>query len=176
MNNNDALKNILNQVKIFGDNHILPINEDLNIAGFAFIDNFSFEKGAQFFTYLAEAILNNCDFGFIDKKIDQNDSLSVCNATLSADVFIFLFLHNSNSNESLKELVATFNRIIKQLSQKKPSISLIFNNQISPDEIESNTILTFSDDSLESIAASILFLSKEKPLEILEYNEFCYKN
>jgi hypothetical protein len=72
--------------------------------------------------------------------------------------------------------VATFNKIIKPLSQKKPSISLIFNNQISPDEIESNTILTFSDDSLESIAASILFLSKEKPLEILEYNELCFKN
>ncbi len=72
--------------------------------------------------------------------------------------------------------MATFNKIIKPLSQKKPSISLIFNNQISPDEIESNTILTFSDDSLESIAASILFLSKEKPLEILEYNELCFKN
>ncbi len=176
MNNHNALKNILNQVKIFGDNRILPINEDLNIAGFAFIDNFSFEKGAQFFTYLAEAVLNNCDFGFIDKKIGQNDILSLCNATLNADVFVFLFLHNPNPNDNLDDLIDTFNKIIKPLSQNKPSISLIFNNQISPEQIESNTILTFSNDSLESIAASILFLSKENPLEIIELDELSYRN
>ncbi len=176
MNNHNALKNILNQVKIFGDNRILPINEDLNIAGFAFIDNFSFEKGAQFFTYLAEAVLNNCDFGFIDKKIGQNDILSLCNATLNADVFVFLFLYTPNPNDNLDDLIATFNKIIKPLSQNKPSISLIFNNQISPEQIDSNTILTFSNDSLESIAASILFLSKENPLEIVELDELSYRN
>jgi len=176
MNNHNALKNILNQVKIFGDNHILPINEDLNLAGFAFIDNFSFEKGAQFFTYLAEAVLNNCDFGFIDKKIGQDDILSLCNATLNADVFIFLFLYKLNPNDNLDDLIATFNKIIKPLSQNKPTISLIFNSQIPAEQIESNTILTFSNDSLESIAASILFLSKENPLDIVELDELSYRN
>ncbi|NLO18554.1 MAG: hypothetical protein GX121_01530 [Ignavibacteria bacterium] len=176
MKNHKALKKILSEVKIYGDNQLIPIKEDLNLASFAFIDDYSFDKAAKFFTYLAEAIMNNCDFAFLDENMGEKNISSFCKATSKADLFVFIFLHKIKSNSLSNELITTFNQIIKPLSQNKPSVSLIFNNQIPADQIESNTILTFANDSLESIASSILFLSKEDPLEIIKYSEMTFKN
>ncbi len=154
-----ALSAAFNAVDIFGDNSLIPIREKARVGGFAFLQNDDdLEISSMFFKILAQAIENDCDFGFINKDIQEKDLYALKFGMKNADIIISAFFFKPAAYHSLsvpKEILSAY----EYLSEEKKKIAVLFGNPYLKDEIKADLIISPYSDTLPSIAAAILKLS-----------------
>ncbi len=147
-------------IKYEGNKSLIPLPEDKQFAGFAFLQNEKDLKSAsRFFTMLAQAVENDVDFAFFDKNIDEENLAELINGTEDAEFILFpVFLKGGAYSESI-DIGAFLNDKISKLANGKPAIVILFGTPYIKDKIKSDlTIMTFSD-SFASLAASVVHLS-----------------
>ena len=154
-----ALSIAYSAVEIVGDKELLPLEENKNIAGFAFMQDEDLEPGIFFFRMLGQAIENDCDFAFLDDNMSDNEIDSMIEQIKSAEILIFAFFYRAKAYKSNINASQRIKEIVNKLSYNRPILAVILGNPYLKEEISANTyILTYSD-SLPSIASAILALS-----------------
>jgi len=156
-----ALVAAYDALEIWGDEQLIPINEKYRIGGFAFLQTDDIDTPTSFFRILGQAIENDCDFGFIDKNIQENDLLALKFGIQNADIMLFAFFFKPSAYKSMTvpdEIINAY----KTLSEGKKKIAILFGNPYLKDSIDANLIISPFSDSLPSIAATILKLSGRK--------------
>jgi beta-N-acetylhexosaminidase len=156
-----ALTASLNAVKTEGDKTILPLREDLTVAGFAFVQN-DIDGASQFFKYLSQAIDNDCDFGFIDDKITEKQSDELLDQIYDADLLLFAFFYKGIAYNGSSQISDKLKKVAKKLAREKKTISLFFGNPNIFDGNISDLNMYFYSDSLPSLAAAVMLLSGRK--------------
>ncbi len=153
-----ALTAAMNGVKAEGDKTILPLRDDLTLAGFAFVQD-NIDAPAQFFKYLSQAVENDCDFGFIDETITEEQADDFLDQVYDADILIFCFFFKGVAYKGSAQLSDKLKKVARKLSREKKTISLFFGNPHIFDTNISDLNLYFFSDTLPSLAASVMMLS-----------------
>lgn len=162
-----ALSAALNAIDTFNDDSLIPIREKAKVGGIAFLQNDDdLDISTMFFKILAQAIPNDCDFGFINQNIKEKDLSSLKSGMGDSDIMIFAFFFKPTAYQSLS-IPKKIQNAYKYLSKDKKKIAIFFGNPYLIDEIKADLIISPYSDTLPSIAATILKLSgREVNLDI----------
>ncbi len=135
---------------------ILPIGRNQIFAGFAIMQNEDVEPGAKFFSILSQAVDNDCDFGFIDKDLSDEDIDMLKTGIADADLIILAYFFRARAYKGSIGLDDDFKKKISRLVGNRPIVSVLFGNPYLIDELKSDAFVLAYSDSLPSIAAAVL--------------------
>jgi len=160
-------------IEIVGKKTLIPIKEDLQIAGFAFLQDGvqqteNMNKASMFFKIFAQAIENNCDFAFVDEKINEADVYALNQGTKDAQIVILAFFYKAQAYKGSVGATEEMLRAAERLAMGKPVIAVFFGNPYLADEVKADTYVSAFSDTLPSIAATILKLSGREPFPDVE--------
>ena len=153
-----ALLAAYKSIKIIGDSTLVPVSEEKRIAGFALILNEDINPGIKFFKYLAEAIENDADFGFIDDTISDSDILSLKEQINDTNLLIIALFLRTKTDKLNPEYIKRLKYIINTLAKGKQTITIQFGNPYMLKDLNVTTTLATYSDSLAGIAATIYIL------------------
>ncbi len=155
-----ALKVALSAIEIKGKVELLPIKESAVIAGLALVQKDEDVRSAsRFFTMFAQALENDCDFGFIDENITDDQVNDLRENLKDAGIIILPVFYKSRGYAGSVDVPERMADILKKLSIGKESIIILLGNPYLDDMLEGDlTIKTYSD-SFASLAAAVVKLS-----------------
>jgi len=145
-----------NELKIEGNKSLLPIPEDAAFAAFAFIDS-DMEPAFVFYKMLAQAVSNDCSLGFIDEDVTDEDLLAFKKSIEDCSITLCAFFLQENFDLDLKYPFAV--KAFGMLTEGKPSIAIIFENNELTESIISDVKIHTDDWSDSNMAAVVMALS-----------------
>lgn len=158
-----ALQAAYKSIEISGNKKLIPIPEEIRFAGFALVQDEDLEKPSLFFKILAQAVENDCDFGYIDDNISKEEIDKLLESIGKVDLLVFAFFYKAKAYSGSVELSDKLRMIVDNISNRTKSIAVFFGNPYLAEKINSDLKMNTFSDSLPSIAASILYLSGRKP-------------
>jgi beta-glucosidase-like glycosyl hydrolase len=155
-----ALKFADKALKVTGNSELIPLNESYIVSVFSLLQTSKdFDNATKFTKMLADANEFEMDFAFINEEVTQENIDEYKNMTEDAELVIFPIFVKGRTYGKTAELPAVFNYILKELSENKKSIAIIFGSPYIAEKVFSDTkILTYSD-SYASLAAVVARLS-----------------
>lgn len=150
-------------IRLEGDETLLPLIEHRQFAGFAVPHNNDLEQGAMFFRILAQATENDCDFGFVDENISDEEIEDLKNNLGKPEVYIFVFFSKPKAYGGGVGISEKYAEIIEKLSAGKKKIIVLIGNPYIKNSLNADLFITTYSATLPSIAASILKLIGKKP-------------
>ncbi len=159
----EALKAAFDAVRFVGDKKLLPIAENLRIAGFAFVQGDNIDKASMFFKYLAQAIDNDLDFAYVDENISMDQIDDFKTQLEDADLYIFAFFFKAMAYKGTAGIPESLLTAVDKLSGKNKTISILFGNPYLFEDGKFDTTLYTYTDSLPGIASAIMKLSGREP-------------
>lgn len=152
-----ALKAALNAVDVIGCESLLPVKDSQNIACFAILQREDdFNNASHFFNLLAQMFENNCDFGYVDLNITDEQISDFVKQTESADLILFPIFSTPRAFTGSLGASDKISHIIKALSCERSNVSILFGNPYLKNTITSDTIILVYSDSVPSLAAAAL--------------------
>ncbi len=104
----------LPEINISGNINLIPIDTEKQVAVFSIALEEDLQLSVDFFNFFAQALQNDCDFGFINDEISDDDVNSLFGGTIDADLVVFLLflskkrLITPERDESLISIVNRF--------------------------------------------------------------------
>lgn len=155
-----ALKIGYDAIKIEGDTSIIPIKDKLNFASFAILQkDKDLQAANRFFTMLTQAIENDCDLGFIDKDISDEDIDGYIDGIKDAELIIFPIFIKSHSYHGSVGINDNLKNAIEKLSKDKKRIIILFGSPYIKSELNYDLLISTYSDSFASLAAAVIYLS-----------------
>ncbi|MGA2297065.1 MAG: glycoside hydrolase family 3 protein [FCB group bacterium] len=154
-----ALKAAFNGLEIHGNSSMLPIPKGKIIGGFAFLQTDDIEMPTLFFKFLAQAIDNDCDFGFIDETITDDEIKSFSDSIKNVDILLLAFFYRARAYKGSAGIPERLKDIANKLSIGKNVIVILFGNPYLENDIKADTYILPYTDTIPGVAASILVLS-----------------
>lgn len=155
-----ALNVAYKALKINGNKSLLPINEKINFAGFAYLQKSEDMRAAsRFFTMLAQATENDCDFAFFDSNIDESNIESYVEGTKDAELILFPIFIRSHSYHGKIDDGKKVNEIIKKIANDKKYLVIIFGSPYVSENIEADLLINAFSDSFPALASTIVLLT-----------------
>jgi len=139
------------------------LEEDKNYAAFSIIQKSDdIQAASRFFTMLAGATENDCDYAYLDETISEAELNDMKEGITDAEFIIFaLFYRGRGYSDSLGS-AEKINKIIEYLSAGRDYIVIIFGDPYIANTVKGKIkILTYSD-SFASLAAAIMKLTGRK--------------
>lgn len=155
-----ALKVAYKGVVVESNTGDLPIDYQKPYASFSFIQtDDDLRSASRFYTMLAQASENNCDYAFVDTNISDEEIENFKASLEDAEFYVFAVFAKGRAFTGSIELSEKVYEIIDRLSQGKKVYLLIFGNPYFSKQIPyKNVIYTFSD-SFASLAAAVMKLT-----------------
>jgi len=163
-----ALKYAYEIIEKSGDTSLIPIAENVNFAGFAFVEiDREFRSASRFFTMLAQASENDCDFAYINTNIGDDELEEMRKGVIDADFVIFSLFYRGISIDERDDKMIAINDIMDKIAGDKKRIIILFGNPYIKNYLKSDLIVLAFSDSFSSLAASVVMLSgREDALNI----------
>lgn len=155
-----ALKIAFKAITVDGDLSLIPLNDNVNFASFAILQkDTDLQSANRFFTMLAQAKENDCDFGFIDNDISEEDINEFAEGIKDSEIIIFPIFIKSHSYHGSVGLNENLKKAITILSKGKKSIIILFGSPYINKELEYDLLISTYSDSFASLAAAVIYLS-----------------
>lgn len=152
-----ALKAAVKAIEVTGSEEFLPIKEGITIAAFAILQREEdFNTASSFFNFLQQMFQNDCDFGFVDLSITEEQLEDFRKQTESAELLIFPIFSKPRAYQGTIALDDRLNDIINKLSSGRSSISILFGNPYLKNSIFSEVVISAYSDSTPSLAAAAM--------------------
>lgn len=148
----------LPEVSITGNNALIPIEPEKQVVVFSIALEEDLQLSVDFFNYFAQALQNDCDFGFINDEISNDDVNSLFGGTIDADLVVFLLLLSKKrliTSEREESLISIINRF----STGKGVILVSNLDNETTLNIKNDLFIQLPELSQPSIAAAIVKLS-----------------
>ncbi|GAB1370681.1 glycoside hydrolase family 3 protein [Candidatus Kapaibacterium sp.] len=155
-----ALKYAWDAIDLKGDKTVIPIDDKINFAGFAFIEkDKDFRSASRMFTMLAQATENDCDFAYINSEIDDEQLSEYKKGIQEANIVIFTINLRSIPIKEFNEKIQSLNTLMKDISTGKKRIIINYGNPSYSDYFDADLHINTFSDSFSSLAASIVMLT-----------------
>ncbi|MBX3044432.1 MAG: hypothetical protein KIT33_13015 [Candidatus Kapabacteria bacterium] len=143
-----------------GVNELIPIPENISFAGFAFVKNDkAFRTASRFFTMLAQATENDCDFAYINTEIGDDEIKEMQKGIKDTGIIIFALFYRGLSAEERDFEMAELNRVMDKIATGKKRIVILFGNPYIKNYLNYDLIVLAYSDSFSSLAASVVMLT-----------------
>lgn len=160
---NLALNAAYKALKIKKDKAILPIEDGINFAGIAFLQqDKDLRTATRFFTMLSQAIENDCDFGFVNETLSDSDLSSIKSGIKDAKLLIFAVFIKAVAYDGRTDLFQKAKDIFEKLGNGKDTIVVFFGNPYYGDIFDSSVKIWTYSDSFPSLASVVIELSGRK--------------
>ncbi len=157
-----ALRAALQAVEIQneGMENFLPISEEEDFAAFSILQRAEdLQAASRFFTMLAGASENDCDFAYLDENISEDEIEAMLENIENVKFLIFALFYRRRAYAKGVENIDKLNYIIDKLAAGREYVTIIFGDPYISEAIQSKLkIMTFSD-SFPSLAAAIMKLT-----------------
>ncbi|MFW6276205.1 MAG: glycoside hydrolase family 3 protein [Bacteroidota bacterium] len=155
-----ALKAAFHSIDMGGSMKLIPLPDSKTFAGFAFLQKESdLRQASRFFTMLAQATESDCDFGFIDENITDENIEDLKKNITNADFIIFpVFIKGRAYTEKI-DYSEVLNRIIRKLADERDYIVIFFGNPYIAGRVDAPLKIKTYSDSMASLAAAIMKLT-----------------
>ncbi|MEJ5244833.1 MAG: glycoside hydrolase family 3 protein [Bacteroidota bacterium] len=138
----------------------LPIDSSKQYAAFSIIQNdYDMQAASRFFTMLAQATENDCDYGYLDTNISDEDTQKLVENIENAEFLIFAIFSKGRAYQGSIEISDKINNIIEKISNGRKKYVIIFGYPHFAKELECGNIIYCYSDSFPSIAAAIMKLT-----------------
>ncbi|MEI6091196.1 MAG: glycoside hydrolase family 3 N-terminal domain-containing protein [bacterium] len=155
-NQKSALKIAYQALKTDGNKALVPLDDNIQFAGFAIIEkDKDIRSASRYFTMLAQASENDCDFGYINADI-TDDEIDELRTNISDSELIIFSIFNKVFSQSKADKI---NEIIQKMAHGKKTISITFGNPNYYTFVHSDFKIAAFSDTFPSLAAAILVLS-----------------
>ncbi len=155
-----ALKIAHKAIEVKGEKALLPLNEELSFAGFSILQkDIDLRAGSRFFTMIAQALESDCDLGFLDMTVTEEQAAQLKSDLNKPDFLLFAFFVKGGGSAGKIRLPENVKTSLKIIADGKPVIALIFGNPDLELDIEADLYIKTFSDSLGSIAAAIAELT-----------------
>jgi beta-N-acetylhexosaminidase len=156
----DALHYAMKAVEVKGSEETFPINDKINFAGFAFLQTENdIRSGSRFFTMLAQATENDCDFAFVNEDITDEQIDEFKEGIGDAEMLVFPVFYRSRAFHGSIGIGEKLDRIIQKLAGNRKTICIFFGNPYLADSINCDTKIFAYSDSFASLASSVVKLT-----------------
>ncbi|HRP01093.1 MAG TPA: glycoside hydrolase family 3 N-terminal domain-containing protein [Candidatus Kapabacteria bacterium] len=155
-----ALEIAYKAASVVGDKSLIPIKEKVNFASFAILQkDTDLQAANRFFTMLAQALENDCDFAFINNEISNEDVDEFVSATKDAEYVIFPIFIKSHSYHGSVAIEENLKTSMNKLSKGKKRIIILFGSPYLKNELEYDLLISTYSDSFASLATAVIYLS-----------------
>ncbi len=155
-----ALQYAYDVIEINGDTSIIPIKENINFAGFAFVEkDKEFRAASRFFTMFAQATENDCDFAYLNLEIDDEQIEEFTEGTKDAEIVFFTIFYRAISKTELQNIFERINYIINKIAKNKKRIIINYANPSYNNYLKADLLINTFSDSFSSLAATVVKLT-----------------
>jgi beta-N-acetylhexosaminidase len=141
-----------------GETSLLPITKHEHIAAFAVIDEADADAATSWFGYLAQAMENNVDMGFIDGTVTEAELDEYRSGIEGAGVIVFAFFGRAVAHRGRIPGVERVPEIMRSLAGGRPTIVVACGSPYAIEQLPADLTLYTYSDTLPSVAASVLRL------------------
>lgn len=160
-----ALKAAYSAADIIGDGKSkhLPIPEGAPFAAFSIVQKAEdIQPASRFFTMLAQAVENDCDFGYLDESISKEQLSDIADSVQHVEFLIFALFYKGRGYSSQLAAADKINSIMHTIAEHRDYIIVCFGDPYIAEKLKGSTkILTYSD-SFASLAAAVMMLADRK--------------
>ena len=141
----------------------LPISEEKNYAAFSIIQKAEdIQSASRFFTMLAGATENDCDYAYLDETISEEELKDMKDGIVDAEFIIFALFYRGRGYADSLGSSEKINKILEYLSDGRDYIVIFFGDPYIAETVKGKIkILTYSD-SFASLAAAVMKLTGRK--------------
>ncbi len=153
-----ALQVAKKAVKIEDSAHTLPLRQYETFAAFAVMQDENIQPGAEFFHYLAQVVESDCDFGFLDAAITDNEATALAGQTASAEVIVVALFMRAKSHRGTVDVPAHLDHALSLIANGRKIIAVLLGNPYLRDTIHADCYVSTYSDSTPAIGAAALAL------------------
>lgn len=158
-----ALRIAYDSTKIAGDTSIIPLDEKQNFASIAVLQkDTDLQAANRFFTMLAQATENDCDFAFIDRNITVEDIAGLKEGISEANTILIPVFYKSHSGYGQIKLEQSIIDALGELSEKKKKIVILFGSPYIEESLDYDMLISTFSDSFASLASVVIYLTDRK--------------
>jgi beta-glucosidase-like glycosyl hydrolase len=145
-------------IRMQGQTSLLPVTQHEHIAAFAVIDEADADAATSWFGYLAQAMENNVDMGFIDGTVTEEELAEYRSGIEGAGVIVFAFFGRAVAHRGRIPGVERVPEIMRSLAGGRPTIVVACGSPYGVEDLPADLTLYTYSDTLPSVAASVLRL------------------
>lgn len=153
-----ALQAAKKAVRIENGNTILPLSQYETFAAFAVMQDENIQPGAEFFHYLAQVVESDCDFGFLDANISDEDATALAEQTADAEIIVVALFMRAKSHHGTVDVPSHLNHALSLIADGRKIIAVLLGNPYLRDSITANCYVSTYSDSTPAIGAAALAL------------------
>ena len=159
-NKNAHSKNIRSEKEL---QKLIPLPESQNYAAFSIIQKADdIQAASRFFTMLAGATENDCDYAYLDETISEAELNDMKSGVIGAEFVIFALFYRGRGYAATLGSAEKINKIIAHLADGRDYIIIFFGDPYIAGTVGGKIkILTYSD-SFASLASAIMTLTGRK--------------
>lgn len=147
-------------VRISGDRGLIPLPESKSFAAFAVMQNDNPQPGVNFFHFVQQIVENDCDFGFMNADITDEEIDAYREQTATADIVIFALFIRARSHTGTVGIAPKINEAAQRIANGRPMIAILLGSPYIRSSFDADTYITTYSDSLPGIAAAAVALTK----------------
>lgn len=155
---NLALQTAKKAVKIEDPKRVLPLSQYETFAAFAVMQDDNMEPGAEFFHFLAQTVESDCDFGFLDAAITDDEATALAEQTADAEIIVIAIFMRARSHKGTVDVPAHLDRIISLIADGRKVITVLLGNPYLRDAIHADCYISTYSDTTPAIGAAALAL------------------
>jgi len=138
----------------------LPIDNSKQYAAFSIIQNDNdMQAASRFFTMLAQATESDCDYGYLDTNISDEDIQKLVENIQNAEFLIFAIFSRGRAYQGNIEISEKLNTMLEKISNGRKKYIIIFGYPYFERKLKCENIIYCYSDSFPSIAAAIMKLT-----------------
>ncbi|MBI3260270.1 MAG: glycoside hydrolase family 3 protein [Ignavibacteriae bacterium] len=155
---NLALQVAKKAVRIEDHKRALPLSQYETFAAFAVMQDENIEPGAEFFHFLAQTVDSDCDFGFLDAAITDDEATALAEQTADAEIIVVAIFMRARSHKGTVDVPAYLDHAISLIADGRKVISVLLGNPYLRDAIHADCYISTYSDSTPAIGAAALAL------------------
>jgi len=151
-----AIKSIISHIP----ENELPIDSHKQYAAFSIIQNdYDIQAASRFFTLLAQATENDCDYAYLDGNISDDEIIKIKDNITEAKYVIFAIFSKGRAYQGSIQLSEKIIDIIEKISNGRKNYIVVFGYPYFSKQLPFTNIIYGFSDSFPTIAAAIMKLT-----------------
>jgi beta-glucosidase-like glycosyl hydrolase len=153
-----ALKAAKKAIRIEDASTVLPLQQYESYAAFAVMQDENIEPGAEFFHFLAQVVESDCDFGFVDAAITDDEARALAEDTADAEVVVVALFMRAKSHKGTVDVPLHLAHALSLIANGRKIIAVLLGNPYLRDTIEADCYISTYSDTTPAIGAAALAL------------------
>ncbi|MBK9247706.1 MAG: hypothetical protein IPM69_06220 [Ignavibacteria bacterium] len=138
--------------------NVLPLQQYGTFAAFAVMQDDNLQPGAEFFHFLSQVVEQDCDFGFLDASISDDEAAALAEQTADAEVIVAAIFVRGRSHTGTVDLPAHISKALNIIANGRQIAAILLGSPYLRSSIQATSYVSTYSDSTASIGAAALAL------------------